>query len=155
MTEPDQTRHRLSAAQETALNALLSGAPQHEAAALSGVARTTVTNWANHHIPFIREMNRRRNELNRQVDVHATSVALRALDAVDRAIGDGDPHLALRYLQTLGLPRFVNSTTSRPESPVAVSAALGHALNSDMLDDAMVPEIAALLVDELSSEIID
>lgn len=99
-------------------------------------------------------MNRRRNELNRQVDVHAANVALRALDAVDTAIGDGDPHLALRYLQALGLPRFVNSTTSRPESPIAVSAALGHALNSDILDDATVPEIAALLVDELSSEII-
>ena len=42
-----------------------------------------------------------------------------------------------------------------PEGPVAVSAALGHALNIDMLNDAMVPEIAALLVDELSNEIID
>ena len=97
-------------------------------------------------------MNRRRNELNRQVDVQATNVALKAIDAVDTAIRDGDAHLALKYLQTLGLSRFVGAIPSRPESPVAVNAALGHALHNDMLGDAAVPEMAALLVDQLSSD---
>ena len=41
------------------------------------------------------------------------------------------------------------------EGPVAVRAALGQSRNSTMFDDAMGPVFAALLVGELSSEIID
>ena len=68
MTEPDKTRHisGLSQKQYDAIDAILSGATDQEAADKSGVSRQTVNGWKNNAPEFIGELNRRR-ELMREM----------------------------------------------------------------------------------------
>ncbi|MDG2029073.1 MAG: hypothetical protein P8J50_18400, partial [Acidimicrobiales bacterium] len=69
MTDPDQTRPpRLSDAKLIAIDTLLTGATHREAADAAGVARTTVTEWANHRGEFRSELERRRRERAAEVN---------------------------------------------------------------------------------------
>ena len=62
-TEPDRIRPPgVSDKQSIAIDALVSGALQWEAAEKAGVQRTTVTAWCNHNFPFIAERNQRRED---------------------------------------------------------------------------------------------
>ena len=62
-TESDQIRPpEVSDRQSIAIDALVSGALQREAAEKAGVQRTTVTAWCNHHIAFKAERNQRRQD---------------------------------------------------------------------------------------------
>ena len=62
-TEPDQIRPpEVNDRQSIAIDALVSGATQQEAAEKAGVQRTTVTAWCNHNFPFIAERNQRRED---------------------------------------------------------------------------------------------
>ena len=63
MTESDRIRPLgVSDKQSIAIDALVSGALQWEAAEKAGVQRTTVTAWCNHHIAFKAERNQRRQD---------------------------------------------------------------------------------------------
>jgi hypothetical protein len=59
VTKPDKTGH-LTVAQENAIDALVLGKSDREAAEVAGVARQTVTGWRLHHPYFQAELNRRR-----------------------------------------------------------------------------------------------
>ena len=62
-TEPDQIRLReVSDRQSIAIDALISGTSQQEAAEKAGVQRTTVTEWCNHNSLFMAERNQRRQD---------------------------------------------------------------------------------------------
>ncbi len=63
MTESDRIRPLgVSDKQSIAIDALVSGAKQREAAEKAGVQRTTVTAWCNHNIAFKAERNQRRQD---------------------------------------------------------------------------------------------
>jgi transposase len=60
VTIPD--RSRLSERQYLAIEVLLTGGTHRECAEAAGVSRTTVTGWVNHHVPFITEIEQRRQQ---------------------------------------------------------------------------------------------
>ena len=150
MTTTDQTRPNLTIQQETALHALLNGASQQQASIQAGVARTTVTNWVNHFIPFIQEMNRQRNERTHLLSEHGTRVAQKALTTVENAIEEGDSKLAMAYLSALGLPKIVELSRSRPETPLSVDSLLAQELQSELFAQQEIPELVAFMVEDLS-----
>lgn len=151
MTTTDETRPNLTIRQETALRALLNGASQQQAAIQAGVARTTVTNWVNHLIPFIQEINRQRNERTQLLSEHGTRVAQKALTAVENAITGGDSKLAMAYLSALGLQDIVRLSRSRPETPMAVDTFLAQELQDELSAQQDVPSLVAFLVEDRSA----
>jgi hypothetical protein len=62
-TKADETRHVLSVAQLNAVDLLVVGKTDQEAAEAVGVTRQTVNGWRNAHPYFQAELNRRRQEL--------------------------------------------------------------------------------------------
>ena len=152
MTTTDETRPNLTVQQETALHALLNGASQQQASIQAGVARTTVTNWVNHFIPFIQEMNRQRNERRKLLGEHSLRVAERALEVVEDAINQGDSKLALQYLSSLDLQGIVEPRKALPETPLAVTGHLAHQLQDQIISDSLIPDIVSELVDEFSTD---
>ena len=155
MTTTDQTRPNLTIQQETALHALLNGASQQQASIQAGVARTTITNWVNHFIPFIQEMNRRRNERTHLLSEHGTRVAQKALTTVENAIEEGDSKLAMAYLSALGLPEVVQLSRSRPETPLSVDSFLVQELQSELIAQQEIPELVAFMVEDLSAAVVN
>ena len=151
MTTTDQTRPNLTIQQETALHALLNGASQQQASTQAGVARTTVTNWINHYVPFIQELNRQRNERTNLLSEHGTRVAQKALATVENAIEEGDSKLAMAYLSALGLPEVVQLSRSRPETPLSVDSFLARELQSELFAQQNIPELVAFIVEDLSA----
>ena len=150
MTTTDQTRPNLTIQQETALHALLNGASQQQASIQAGVARTTVTNWVNHFIPFIQEMNRQRNERTHLLSEHGTRVAQKALTTVENAIEEGDSKLAMAYLSALGLSEVVQLSRST-RNPLTVDACLARELQSELFAQQEIPELVAFMVEDLSA----
>ena len=151
MTTTDETRPNLTIQQETALHALLNGASQQQASIQAGVARTTVTNWINHHVPFIQELNRQRNERTQLLTEHGTRVAQKALTTVENAIEEGDSKLAMAYLSALGVPKVVQLSRSRPETPMSVESVLAQELQSQLFAQQNIPELVAFIVEDLSA----
>jgi hypothetical protein len=63
LTKSDITRHELTIVQLNAVDLLVTGATDQEAADAVGVTRQTVCGWRNAHPYFMAELNRRRAEL--------------------------------------------------------------------------------------------
>ena len=150
MTTTDQTRPTLTIQQETALHALLNGASQQQASIEAGVARTTVTNWVNHFIPFIQEMNRQRNERRQRLGEHGVRVAERALEVVEDAINQGDSKLAMQYLSNFDLASVVGPPRALPETPLGVTSCLANQLQDQIVLDSLIPDIVRELVEGFS-----
>jgi hypothetical protein len=93
----------LSPQQLVAVEALLSGQTHTEAAEAAGVSRQTVHRWRNESPVFQAAFNRARNELAAAVEARLRKLALRALDAVETSVEQGNAASALAVLKGLGL----------------------------------------------------
>ena len=111
-TEPDQTR--LSNKQHLAIDALLTGGTHREAAEAAGVARTTVTEWLNHHPKFHRELERRRHQRAEQVNDRVGALTTRSLDVVEEHLVAGDLRAALGVLRLLPREALHRAPTPPP-----------------------------------------
>ena len=112
-TEPDQTR--LSDKQHLAINVLLAGGTHRDAAKAAGVARTTVTEWVNHHSEFHHELERRRYQRAEQVNDRVSELTTRSLDVIEEHVAAGDLRAALGILRLL--PR--DAIHRKPKPPHA------------------------------------
>ena len=113
MSKPNQTQPPgLSDRQSLVVDLLLQGATHSDAAAEVGVARTTVTSWANHNVHFIVEHNLRRTDrLKASADcLHA--LVLKALLLVESEIDGGEVGSALALLKLVGVDHL--STAGMP-----------------------------------------
>ena len=100
MAVPDQTRPSgLSDSQHLAIDMLLTGGTHREAAAAAGVARTTVTEWANHRGEFRSELERRRRERAAEVNDRVGAAIDQALRVVEEHLDAGDLRAALGLLR--------------------------------------------------------
>jgi hypothetical protein len=100
MSDPDETRPpRLSDAKLIAIDTLLTGATHREAAEAAGVARTTVTEWANHQGEFRSELKRRRRERAAEVNDRVGAAIDQALRVVTDHLDAGDLRAALGVLR--------------------------------------------------------
>lgn len=113
MAVPDQTRPSgLSDKQHLAIDVLLTGGTHREAAGAAGVARTTVTEWANHRSEFCRELERRRWQRAEQVNDRIGALTTRSLDVIEEHVVAGDLRAALGVLRLL--PREALHRTPTP-----------------------------------------
>ncbi len=107
-TKPDTTRHPtdgLSMAQQNAVDALLAGLSDTEAAEAAGVTRQTVNAWKNHHPAVVAAMNEARRDMWERSADRLRSLVPMAIDALEVQLGSPlpDPQTALAVLKLAGL----------------------------------------------------
>jgi hypothetical protein len=93
-TKSDKIR-QLSQEQQNAIEHLLQGKSDRAVAEAVGVSRQTVSEWKNHDVLFIAELNRQRSELWWEAHQRLKSLANRALDVVEVQLDSDDPKAAL------------------------------------------------------------
>lgn len=93
---------KLSTNQERAIEALLSGETASSTAKTVGVHRTTIHRWlADPH--FVAALNQRRSDLREASQARLHRIEGSALDAVEQALTDGNPQVAIAVLKGVGL----------------------------------------------------
>ena len=97
--EPQDPLRELSPTQELALEALLAGKTQVEAAEEAGVARETVNRWLGRHPGFIAAYRQRRQARAAAAEEIAANLDRRAIEVVADAVGEGDTKAAIAWLR--------------------------------------------------------
>ena len=129
--------------QELAIDVLLRGGTQQEAAEKSGVTRETVNRWCNRHPAFIAELNRRRHSHAQEVPARISDIDARALAVVRDAVVDGDLSAAMGWLRGRKLDAL-NSQPIGPTNPDDVISDMADKRLCGMLDDAEHRELLNL-----------
>jgi hypothetical protein len=122
-TKPDKSRQPtfrpLSVAQLTAIDLLVMGKPDADAAEAAGVTRPTVTDWRNHHPVFIATLNARRSGL--WADAHERLRALvgKVIENLETAVQEGKIPVSIEVLKIVGLYGAVGAP-SGPTDPEGI-----------------------------------
>lgn len=93
----------LTAEQQAALAALIAGQTVTAAAAMAGVARTTVHRWLREDNTFVAAYNGHRAELRDAAHARLLGLTEKALTALEQALDGGDTRAAALVLRGLGL----------------------------------------------------
>lgn len=129
MTKPDTSRHPLSQRQHTAIDLLVTGHTITHTAEHIGTTRQTVSNWLNHHIPFITELNQRRHQRTQHVTDRYHHALTLALDILTNQLDNGDPTTARYILQHA----HKHLTLTKP-GPTTHSGVTNHIANHHLVD---------------------
>ena len=128
----------LSHKQRTAVELLLRGLSDIEAAAQLGVDRGTVYRWRTRDEEFIAEMERQRQVLYQQSAQRLQAMFEPALDILHKQLTSGDPRLALRaaaLLLRIATPaRLAKIAGASASSPAAPPASLAQDVFDKLLD---------------------
>jgi hypothetical protein len=152
-TNPNQIRPpEVSDQQSIAIDALVAGATQREAAKAAGASRSTVTGWVNHNITFITELNQRRQSrlVASGETLHQTMAAALALLA--EKIDAGDAEVALALVKAVGVEHLVQAVVPGPTTPLGVHARLANQVNADLTNEMFVDPTASDLVEKRSDD---
>lgn len=100
MTEPDKTR-QLTVAQENAIDALLLGNSDGEAAEIAGVSRQTVWGWRTWHPYFRAELDKRRRAIFSEAKDRLRALLPKALARLEKELESdaGDWRAAAQVLK--------------------------------------------------------
>ena len=101
-TPKKATKHRLSAAEMTAIQHLLSGSSVTAAAEAAGVDRTTLHRWMRHKVHFREALDQNREDLQATFDARLTALVDVAIDGLKGGVLV-DPKTALAFLEKSGL----------------------------------------------------
>ena len=148
MTNPDQTR--LTSRQHLAIDALLTGATHRAAAATAGVARSTVTGWCNHHVPFIVELTKGRQQRAEQLSDCIAEALTAALSVIHTEIEAGDVNAALALVRAVGKTSLYQPPSPSKVSVLSVTRELANQLDADVVLDSLVSSHAVFTVEDLS-----
>ena len=143
MSKPNQTQPPgLSDRQSLVVDLLLQGATHSDAAAEVGVARTTVTSWANHNVHFIVEHNLRRTDrLKASADcLHA--LVLKALLLVESEIDGGEVGSALALLKLVGVDHLSTAGMPGACSLLGAEVELAKKVESEQFEKMILGPIA-------------
>ena len=94
----------LTPAQQSAVEALATGATRDDAADAAGVERETVSRWANHHPGFRTALNLYRSTLAMDQADLARRIRGKALDVIERHLDNADLAAALAVLRAVPAP---------------------------------------------------
>ncbi len=110
-TKSYKREHGLTVAQQNAIDLLVLGKTDQEAADAVGVNRVTVAKWRLYDPWFQAELNRRRKELWADGVDRLRALIPKALDTLERELEQGEmgPRLALQILKLAGLERLGGS----------------------------------------------
>ncbi len=106
-TKPDTTRHELTVVQLNAVDLLVVGKTDQEAAAAVGVSRQTVCGWRNTNPYFRAALNRRRQDLWGVAVDQLRALLPRAVAVLAQELecGPGSARVAVDILRLAGLDR--------------------------------------------------
>ena len=96
------TKPRLSAAEMTAIQHLMSGSSVTAAAEAAGVDRTTLHRWMRHKVHFREALDQNREDLQATFDARLTALVDVAIDGLKGGVLV-DPKTALAFLEKSGL----------------------------------------------------
>ena len=106
ITKPDvngQLTRELTIVQENAIDQLVAGATDAEAAAAVGVTRQSIGRWRHRDVVFIAALNKRRGDVwSGSVD-RLRALVPKALATLETALGEGMPRVAMRIVELAGL----------------------------------------------------
>ncbi len=104
-TKRSPSKRRLSAAEMTAIQHLMSGTSVTAAAEAAGVDRTTLHRWMRSKAHFREALDQNREDLQATFDARITVLVDVAIDRVKDGIWAEDSKTALAVLEKLGLLR--------------------------------------------------
>jgi hypothetical protein len=118
MTEQyeSHTLRDLTDAQRLAIDALLTGSTDQEAADAAGVTRETVNRWRNHHPEFQAELNRRRKLTEDQHSDIVRQMNDIALEHYRRKMLEGDETFIRDWVRSSGVARTSTAVTGPLDS---------------------------------------
>ncbi len=149
-TESDRIRPReVSDRQSIAIDALVSGATQQEAAEKARVQRTTVTAWCNHNFPFIAERNQRREDRVEAAGERLQETLCAALDHRER-VREGDTGAAMAIVKAVGVGHLLNAVKPGPIDPAVVKTNLAKRCEAEVLVELLTGSEFADFVQERS-----
>ncbi len=152
-TESDRIRPReVSDRQSIAIDALVSGATQQEAAEKAGVQRTTVTEWCNHNIGFMAERNQRRRDRLEAAGEQLRETLCAALVHLGEKVREGDTGAAMAIVKTVGVGHLLDATKPGPTDPAAVKTNLAKRYEAEVLTDLLTGSEFADFVQERSDQ---
>lgn len=94
-TRQDETPRELTPAQDLALAALLAGQTQEAAAAVAGVTRQTVSEWARRDALFVATLNQRRQDLWAGYTDRLRGLVGKAIDTIEAGLDSPDERAKL------------------------------------------------------------
>jgi hypothetical protein len=141
----------LSAAQITAIDALMAGDTHEKAAKKAGVHRVTVSRWTQGHPAVQAELNRRRRELNDQRAARLRELDEVALQAVSSQLDKLDPQYALKWLRLRGLDISENGATDPEEIITQTARTRMQALQSGL--ERRLIEVGSITEDTMREKV--
>ena len=146
-TEPDQIRPpEVTDRQSIAIDALVSGATQQEAAEKAGVQRTTVTEWCNHNLAFIAERNQRRQDRLEAAGEQLRETLCAALVHLGEKVREGDTGAAVTIVKAVGVAHLLDAVKPGPTDPAAMKTKLAQRFESEVLVELLTaPEFTAFV----------
>ena len=155
-TEPDQIRPpEVTDRQSIAIDALVSGATQQEAAEKAGVQRTTVTEWCNHNIAFKAERNQRREDRTEAAGEQLQETLCAALVHLGEKVREGDTGAAMAIVKAVGVGHLLDATKPGPTDPAAVKTDLAKRCEAEVLTELLTASGFADFVQERSDQSAD
>jgi hypothetical protein len=112
--EQNGTLDSLSPAQMTAVEALLAGKTNTEAAMAAGVGRTSIQRWLKDDFAFQAELNRGRREIRRTAFGNLERLAAKAADCLEKALDLSRRESRLGSLETFAALRSRPHRVRRP-----------------------------------------
>lgn len=108
MAKTDKTGHlKLSDNQHLAIQALIMGATDEQAAKVASVERQTVNHWKNNDSTFIHELNDKRVQLWNNAQDQALSLISSAIVTISSAINNGDIKASIWLLDKVDLNNMI------------------------------------------------
>ena len=132
----------ISDRQSVVIDLLVQGATHQEASTVVGVSRTTVTEWANHHVQFIAELNVRRTA---RLDASASrlqTVVVKALVLLESEIDAGNVASATALLKMIGLGQLAAFSDPGPCSPLGAELHLAAKKDAEHFEQLVASSAA-------------
>lgn len=101
--QQNATEFDVPANQRLAIEALVSGKNMTAAAQAAGVSRATLWRWMNKDAEFQAALNSYKREVLEQVETQAVGLAKLAIEAIEKALRDGDAKTGIAVLRGLGM----------------------------------------------------
>ena len=137
-TESDRIRPpELSDKQSIAIDALISGASQREAAEKAGVHRGTIAAWCNHNIAFMAELNARRRQRLHMVGEQLQEALGAAIGVLATSISEGDVDSSLALIRVVGVEHLLEAAKPGPYTYLGVQSGLASDLRADLMMDLL------------------
>ena len=155
-TEPDQIQPlEVTDRQSIAIDALVSGATQQEAAEKAGVQRTTVAEWCNHNIGFMAERNRRRRDRLEAAGEQLQETLCAALEHLGERVREGDTGAAMAIVKAVGVGHLLNAVKPGPTDPAVVKTNLAKRCEAEVMVELLTGSEFAGFVQERSDQSAD